>query len=60
LRSGLQPIRQYPPGPELRVDTVLGEGLRGQIVGEFFDPGDFYDDGADVAWYARWQITASF
>jgi len=44
----------------LRVDTVLGEGLKGQVVGEFFDPGDFYDDGADVAWYARWQITASF
>jgi len=44
----------------LRVDTVLGEGLRGQIVGEFFDPDDFYEDGADIAWYARWQITASF
>ncbi len=44
----------------LRADAVLGEGFEGQIVAEFFDPGDFHAENADQAWYARWQLTASF
>ena len=44
----------------VRADIPLGAGVKGQLVGEHFSPGDFYADTADPAWYFRWQITASF
>ena len=44
----------------LRADFGLLEGLDGQLLGEYFEPGDFYSSGADPAWYGRWQVTARF
>jgi len=43
-----------------RADIPLGTGVKGQLLGEHFSPGDFYEDNADPAWYFRGQITASF
>jgi hypothetical protein len=43
-----------------QVNLDLGAGLTGQILGESFDPGDFYCDCGNRAWYARWQVTAKF
>ncbi|MBD3162514.1 MAG: hypothetical protein GF346_09125 [Candidatus Eisenbacteria bacterium] len=44
----------------VRCDVALMEKVVGQVVGELFDPGDFYADGSDAAWYGRWQITTRF
>jgi len=43
-----------------RADIPVGTGVKGQLLGEYFSPGDFYVDNADPAWYFRWQIAASF
>lgn len=43
-----------------QVNLDLGAGLTGQILGEYFEPGDFYAKGADGSWYGRWQLIAKF
>jgi hypothetical protein len=44
----------------IRCDVELMENVVGQLVGELFDPGDFYAPGSNPAWYGRWQITTRF
>jgi hypothetical protein len=43
-----------------QVNVDLGAGLTGQVLGEYFDPGDFYAKDADWSWYGRWQLIAKF
>ncbi len=43
-----------------RLGGELGRGVSAHVLGEWFDPGDFYAADADRAWYARWQLTAAF
>lgn len=43
-----------------QVNLDLGAGLTGQLLGEYFDPGDFYAKDADGSWYGRWQLIAKF
>jgi hypothetical protein len=43
-----------------RADLDLGDGVQSQLLGEYFDPGDFYASSADLALYGRWQLTARF
>jgi hypothetical protein len=35
-------------------------GVAVQALGEWFDPGDFYSERADQAWYGRFQVTTGF
>jgi len=42
----------------LNVD--LGSNLKGQAIGEWFDPGNYYAKDADNAIYGRLQLTAGF
>lgn len=42
----------------LNVD--LGPNLKGQAIGEWFDPGNYYAEDADRAVYGRLQLTAGF
>ncbi len=41
-------------------NLALASDLQGQILGEYFDPGSFYDCGAEPAIYGRCQIIARF
>jgi len=43
-----------------RLDYTRIPGVAVQAWGEYFKPGSFYADGSDAAWYARFQMTASF
>jgi hypothetical protein len=38
----------------------LTSNLKGQVLGEIFDPGDYYAPGADIATYGRAQIVTTF
>jgi hypothetical protein len=43
-----------------QVNVRLASDLQGQLLGEAFDPGDYYARDASSAWYGRWSITARF
>ena len=43
-----------------KLELPLGEGVHAQVLGEMFNPGDFYPPDADHAYYGRWQLTAQF
>lgn len=40
--------------------VAFAPDLQGQVLGEYFDPGSYYDSGSDPAIYGRWQIVARF
>ena len=44
----------------IRCNVELMENVTGQLVGELFDPDDYFAPGSDPAWYGRWQISARF
>jgi hypothetical protein len=43
-----------------RLELIIMPGVTGELLGESFDPGDYYARGADGAWYGRWQLAARF
>lgn len=43
-----------------RLELTVMAGVAGELLGEFFDPGDYYAGDADGAWYGRWQLTTRF
>ena len=51
----------------LRVDFPLAQGVLGEkdkvvahVVGEYIDPGDYYADGMDDSFFARWELMYIF
>ncbi len=44
----------------LRADWTGLPGVAVQALGEWFDPGEYFDGAGDGAWYARCQLVAAF